>query len=94
MGYIMPIQHTTYQQYQKRVTRDQPDPFIIEKLYPVPFNMQYKREEQHQAKTPTSSSTPRKHPNNTLLYQTNHFKAQEKWYAEITGKGRKFQAKI
>ncbi|WP_058308116.1 hypothetical protein [Gracilibacillus massiliensis] len=95
MGYIMPVENYQYQQYHNRVTKKERDPFPIEKLYPIQFGMQYKQERTKEE--PKKEYIPKTKERNSNRYQeenheNNHPK--QKIYAEVTGKGVNFQAKV
>ncbi|WP_208590201.1 hypothetical protein [Gracilibacillus suaedae] len=92
MGYIMPVENYQYQQYHNRVTREERDPFPIERLYPIQFGMRYK--EERTKEKPKRIIIPqqkkrRRHQVTVQKSQPNHM-----IYAEVTGKGGKFEATV
>ncbi|SES26085.1 hypothetical protein SAMN04487944_1296 [Gracilibacillus ureilyticus] len=91
MGYIIPIENYSYQQYQSRITKEERDPFPIEELYPVQFNMHYENEK---LKEKPKDSMNFKQTAGTHVYgqAVPGSIRNEKVYAEVTGKGRQFVA--
>ncbi|GAB2532795.1 hypothetical protein [Gracilibacillus alcaliphilus] len=92
MGYIIPVDNYQYQQYHQRVTQPKQDPYPIEKLYPSQFDLHYDRiltgdkamtgysqRDKHTVQTESPKLTTEKHT---------------EIYAEMTGKGREFEAKV
>ncbi|MFC4403272.1 hypothetical protein [Gracilibacillus xinjiangensis] len=93
MGYIMPVDNYQYQQYHNRVTKEERDPFPIEKLYPVQFNMQYDREKlKEKAEDTTNNSEAETRMRKAAHYLTRKSTINDKVYAEVTGKGQQFAA--
>ncbi len=93
MGYVIPVDNYQYQQYQNRVTNEKRDPFPIEKLYPIQFGMHYKQE--HTKEDPKKGYTPitKNRQVNTPSYEEEYHQ-KHIIYAEVTGKGKNFQAKV
>ncbi|SHM40844.1 hypothetical protein [Gracilibacillus kekensis] len=93
MGYIMPVENYQYQQYHNRVTKNERDPFPIEKLHPIQFSMRYKqersKEEQKRKYIPKT-----KQRNMNRIPEEENYHPKQKIYAEVTGKGVNFQAKV
>lgn len=92
MGYIIPVENYQYQQYHQRVTQPKQDPYPIEKLYHSQFDLHYNRaltregtmtRNSHQANNPIQTAAPK-------LRSEKHTEI----YAEMTGKGKKFEAKV
>ncbi|UOQ46951.1 hypothetical protein MUN88_12705 [Gracilibacillus caseinilyticus] len=92
MGYIMPVENYQYQQYQQRVTKVKRDPFPIEKVYPIQHDTSYE-ESQTRKEEVLPSSTQRSHYR-LVINQQPESKPKAHIYAQVTGKGRHFQAKV
>ncbi len=92
MGYIIPVDNYQYQQYQNRVTNQERDPFPIEKLYPIQFGMHYKQERTKEEPKNDFTPTTKERQVNRSQEEPNHTK--HTIYAEVTGKGKNFQAKV
>ena len=81
MGYILPLPHYQYEDYQKRVRENKQDHFHIDKLFKVMLDPQHEAKEQHIMQKQTG--------------KTAVGKAQaEKAYAKITGKGMRFNESV
>ncbi|GGF15271.1 hypothetical protein GCM10010954_12360 [Halobacillus andaensis] len=98
MGYILPIQHYQYQDYQQRVTSDERSPFALDRVFKVTLDHKLKeyytpREQDrknsqylhHQLHTPKTVHYNEKKRATDL---------EEKVYSEVTGKGQRFSETI
>ncbi|QGH35600.1 hypothetical protein GI584_16790 [Gracilibacillus salitolerans] len=92
MGYIMPVENYQYQQYHNRVTREERDPFPIERLYPIQFGMRYKEEQTKDEPKKIMIPQQKKRKRDQATEQEIHTK--HTIYAEVTGKGGKFEATV
>ncbi|WP_430787637.1 hypothetical protein VBD025_16985 [Virgibacillus flavescens] len=91
MGYILPITHYQYQDYQNRVTQKEQDPYHIEKPYKVILDTKSREmeDEDHTQKDDQSSKS-------NFFYKpmnTDNNK-NEKVISKITGKGQHFSESI
>ncbi|MFZ3577932.1 hypothetical protein [Virgibacillus sp. DJP39] len=87
MGYILPITHYQYQDYQNRVIKDKQNPYYIEKAYKVVLdNASREMEEDTQANGNNSETAYE------TVQSTNP--EIEKFYSELTGKGQHFSESI
>ncbi|KAB8139085.1 hypothetical protein F9U64_01425 [Gracilibacillus oryzae] len=91
MGYILPVDNFQYQQYHNRVTKTERDPFPIEELYPIQFNMDYESEKLKE-KTGQKYESPEVFGKQSSSYISSSSIKNEKIYAQVTGKGREFVA--
>ncbi|WP_080847082.1 hypothetical protein [Cytobacillus gottheilii] len=85
MGYILPINHTQYQQYAERDLKVKPDPFRFQRVERVhnhleTFNDNENLGRQEVVLTPKSEKSINPVPHEKV----------ERLYSEITGKGRLF----
>jgi len=81
VGYILPLTHYQYEDYQKRVIKNKQDRFHIDKLFKVMLAPEREAKEQHMMQRQTG--------------KTAIGKAQaKKVYANITGKGTRFNESI
>lgn len=88
MGYILPLAHYQYKDYQKRVTKDKQDRFFIEKPYKAILESHYNQLERKVYRQ--GNNTEEKYP-----HQTAFGKAEsERIYTELTGKGTRFSENI
>lgn len=94
MGYIMPIDNYQYQKYQERVTKEEKDPFPIEKLYPIPFQQQYHYKNTEEEFTRSNSTQADNNEMELLDKEKLTFvkEQNQQIYANITGKGKRFIA--
>ncbi|MGP4041144.1 hypothetical protein ACTWP4_14790 [Gracilibacillus sp. D59] len=92
MGYIMPVENYQYQQYHNRVTRKERDPFPIERLYPIQFGMRYK--EERTKEEPKKIVIPQQKKRNHEYVTEPENQTKHTVYAEVTGKGGKFEATV
>ncbi|QKY68628.1 hypothetical protein [Lentibacillus sp. CBA3610] len=86
MGYILPINHYQYSDYQNRV-REKTDPFHIEKPYKTILRTDYYNHHRNQAAVTPSEDAE-------LKLSTPKPPTADKLYAELTGKGRHFSSTI
>ncbi|WP_186576022.1 hypothetical protein [Aquibacillus kalidii] len=90
MGYILPVENYQYMEYQKRVTKEQHDPFPIEKLYPTYFHLTYNEEKNQKQEY---QGNPRQFTKQKTT-QSIDDKLVEKIQADLTGKGKLFSENI
>ncbi|CDQ21001.1 hypothetical protein SAMN05192559_106216 [Halobacillus karajensis] len=99
MGYILPVNHYQYQDYQTRTAQHERSPFVLEKVYKVKLNQrkhQQTRENgcQNDQKQLSSIQFPNQmhvvKKGRTDMDQTNHCII----LFEITGKGRYFSESV
>ncbi|SFD39257.1 hypothetical protein SAMN05216238_101124 [Lentibacillus persicus] len=87
MGYILPINHYQYYDYQRRTIKEKQDPIHIEKPYKTILRTEYNNQLRNQTATGQN--------NNTDLKLTKpKSPAAEKMYAELTGKGQHFSTTV
>ncbi|WP_066187140.1 MULTISPECIES: hypothetical protein [Gracilibacillus] len=91
MGYIIPVDHYQYQQYQNRITQTKRIPYTVEKLYPSQFDRQYYEIMSEHQKAREERSKRKKQASTSQKYDPMQ---QETVSAEITGKGRRFEATV
>ncbi|WP_404451761.1 hypothetical protein LG329_15670 [Virgibacillus necropolis] len=91
MGYILPITHFQYQDYQNRVTKKDQDPYYIEHPYKVILDT--KSREMEAEEETRNNGKPFK-PN--YYYKPMHTEdpMNEKMYSKLTGKGLHFSETI
>lgn len=87
MGYILPLPHYQYKDYQKRVTADKRDPFYIEKPYKTILETKHQDIADEYARLEASANSLKK-------LTAPKIPASEKLYADLTGKGRQFSETI
>ncbi|TFJ93628.1 hypothetical protein [Lentibacillus salicampi] len=87
MGYVLPINHYQYHDYQQRVTKAKSDPFHIERPYKTILRMEY-----HNDHTNLSAAKPLEKSGFKL--STPRPPTADELYAELTGKGRHFSSSI
>lgn len=91
MGYILPITHFQYQDYQNRVTKKEDDPFYIEHPYKVILDTKSREMEEREDTLENGK------PNKTNYYNKQMPVEQiknDKIYSNITGKGQHFSESI
>jgi len=81
VGYILPLPHYQYEDYQKRVMENKQDHFHVDKLFKVMLDPQREAKEQHMMQKQTGKTTIGK-------------AQSEKVYAKITGKGTHFNESV
>ncbi|UOQ86491.1 hypothetical protein [Gracilibacillus salinarum] len=92
MGYIMPVENYQYQQYHQRVTKEKRDPFPIEKVYPVQHDTTYEESQTNREEVlpyPAQGNHRR-----LVMNEQPESKRKAHIYAQVTGKGKHFQAKV
>lgn len=91
MGYILPITHYQYQDYQNRVTQKGQDPYHIEKPYKVILDTKSREMDENEDTHENAKSGK-----SDFLYQpiSNEEPKREKIISEITGKGQLFSESI
>ncbi|WP_164669445.1 hypothetical protein [Virgibacillus doumboii] len=87
MGYILPLPHYQYKDYQKRVTEYKQDPFYIEKPYKTILEPKHRDIADEHARLEASSNSIKK-------LTAPKVPTDEKLYADLTGKGRHFSDTI
>ncbi|MCG3418375.1 hypothetical protein [Oceanobacillus jordanicus] len=84
MGYILPISHYQYNDYQNRITETKPNPHYIERPFKVILEEQHQRiEKEYERLNGQVQQSPSKkdiHAN--------------KFFEQITGKGKNFSAGV
>jgi hypothetical protein len=90
MGYILPISHFEYTNYQRRVIHDKNDLHYIEKPYKITLDMQQQFMYDHDV----TNHTMRK-KNNTPFEKIRVTRSdQDQQIAKITGKGSIFNESV
>ncbi|WP_052158756.1 hypothetical protein [Halobacillus sp. BBL2006] len=96
MGYILPINHYQYQDYQRRTIQTDRSPFMLEQVFKATLNSKLKQHDQPREQD-------RKDYQSQKLYTSADFHAgkahphssqHEKIYSEVTGKGQNFSETI
>ncbi|HLR61746.1 MAG TPA: hypothetical protein VK097_04815 [Lentibacillus sp.] len=87
MGYILPVNHHQYYDYQRRTIKEKADPFYIERPYKTMLRTEY-----HDIYSNQSAILPGNHPG--LKLSTPKTPTPDKLYAELTGKGRHFRRSV
>ncbi|MGD6941387.1 hypothetical protein ACQCT6_05090 [Cytobacillus gottheilii] len=85
MGYILPINHTQYQQYAERDLKVKPDPFRFQRVEKVHNHLETFDENENLGRQEVFSTSKNEKSKNPVP----HEKA-ERLYSELTGKGRFF----
>ncbi|MEC5423582.1 hypothetical protein QGM71_08770 [Virgibacillus sp. C22-A2] len=86
MGYILPIQHYQYNDYQNRIIKDKQNYFMIEKPFKVILEKQHQEvENQYNFLI---------NPNESALVNSPGTSASESVYGTLTGKGKNFSESI
>ncbi|ARI77997.1 hypothetical protein [Halobacillus mangrovi] len=93
MGYILPVNHYQYQDYQKRTIPKQRSPFVLHKVYKATLdcNLTHSKNPNNQERQDSLTKT---------LHTSMEFHAgkssgiREKIYSELTGKGQNFSETI
>ncbi|ASN06494.1 hypothetical protein [Virgibacillus necropolis] len=91
MGYILPITHFQYQDYQNRVIKSDQDPFYIEHPYKVTLDTKSREMEDREDVLKNGGSSK-----NNSHYEPMHVEEpkSEKLYEKLTGKGQHFSGSI
>lgn len=101
MGYILPINHYQYQDYQVRTTQKERSPFALDKVFKASLNSKLKQDhprehdlldEQRMSGLYTPASFYAKPANENGNYEKGPHR--EDIYSEVTGKGRNFSETI
>ncbi|SFA82816.1 hypothetical protein SAMN04488072_102157 [Lentibacillus halodurans] len=87
MGYLLPINHYQYYDYQRRIIKERPDPFHIERPYKTILRAAY--HDHHRSQVSINS---KERPD--LKLRGPKLPEAEKIYAEMTGKGRYFSNSV
>ncbi|MBP1947214.1 hypothetical protein [Virgibacillus litoralis] len=87
MGYILPINHYQYKDYQQRVTEDKQDPYYIEKPYKAMLEAKHLDIARQEARLRTIRDSD--HKLSAVKSPT-----AEKILADVTGKGLHFSDSI
>lgn len=87
VGYILPINHYQYKDYQQRVTEDKQDPYYIEKPYKAILEAKHQDIARKEGRLETTRESS---------YKLSAVKSPtaEKIHADVTGKGRYFSDSI
>ncbi|SDQ89271.1 hypothetical protein SAMN05216232_2442 [Virgibacillus subterraneus] len=87
MGYILPINHYQYKDYQQRVTEDKQDPYYIEKPYKAMLEAKHLDIARQEGRLRTIKDSG---------YKLSAVKSPtaEKILADVTGKGHHFSDSI
>ena len=91
MGYIMPITHYQYAEYQKRVVTDKRDVMHIDQPFKVVLEKQY---ETMDATKPFKAETEKKDTIQRQKHNQLTMKPNAQAYALMTGKGRLFSETV
>ncbi|GAA0455197.1 hypothetical protein [Alkalibacillus silvisoli] len=106
MGYILPVDQHQYNQYHLRVSGETKSPYIIERPFRVELETRRKQSYEYREERLRMSRRYRKqnhnHPKNAKQAETLQLytresvrkKPNEKYLAEITGKGQYFSENI
>lgn len=81
MGYLLPVNHYQYYDYQRRTVKGKQDPFHIEK--PSKIIMEANYQDYHGNQVEPDGNT-------SLKMSTPKLPATDHLYAQLTGKGRNF----
>lgn len=91
MGYILPVPFYQYQDYQQRVTPEKQNPYYIERPFRVLLNSTHKNIEKREDIFFKYNHRPAA----LHIPKTTHKSRQtEKIYADLTGKGQRFNESI
>jgi len=94
MGYIMPVEQYQYQDYHNRITKEERDPFPIEKPYAIQFGIPYRQERTKEFSFAPSIPELEQSTSNHNKHIVKQREVQHSVYAELTGKGGRFQAQV
>lgn len=87
MGYVLPINHYQYYDYQIRTIKEKSDPFPIEKPYKTILRTDYHDNHRNQINIKSSDHSG-------INLSKPRPPTAESIYAELTGKGRNFSSTI
>jgi hypothetical protein len=97
MGYILPVNHYQYQDYQRRTLQTDRSPFMLEKVFKASLNGKLKQHSQPREQGRKDYQSSRKlytsydfHAGKEYIHSSQH----EKIYSEVTGKGQNFSETI
>ncbi|WP_101843503.1 hypothetical protein [Halobacillus sp. Marseille-P3879] len=95
MGYILPIHHFQYQDYQQRVTQDKRSPIILDRVFKVTLDHKLKKyyipNEQDQKDSQSLHYQLHTPP---TMYYNEESQVEKEIYGQITGKGQHFSKTI
>ncbi|WP_099157108.1 hypothetical protein [Virgibacillus ndiopensis] len=91
MGYVLPIQHYQYKDYQNRDMKVKQDPFYIERPYKIIFDAKHQDILQNDN---DEEFTEPDHRHHQVIQQKPKQPQVDKIYADLTGKGRNYSQSI
>ncbi|MYL50126.1 hypothetical protein GLV98_11570 [Halobacillus litoralis] len=99
MGYILPVNHYQYQDYQIRTTQHERSPFVLEKVFKTTLDSKMKHNHPHgQDHVADHLGTSIHVTKNThavnSVHPSIHRSDSEKILSNITGKGRYFSETV
>ncbi|MFC7321238.1 hypothetical protein [Halobacillus campisalis] len=98
MGYILPVTHYQYQDYQQRVIPDQRNPFALDRVFKVTLDHKLKEyyKPREQDRRDSQYLRGKLHAPQTIHYKKNEKTTEmhQQVYSAVTGKGRRFSETI
>jgi hypothetical protein len=99
MGYILPVNHYQYQDYQDRKTQDDRSPFMLEKVFKATLDSKLKHNQPHaqdrlEYKRVSGIHIPRTTHAVTRVSHHLHPEERDVIFSKMTGKGQNFSETV